>query len=186
MTEDEIDEEAFLRERKCNEQKNIELLKALNMSYGDLLVFAARLMCTESFLFEVNEELNALLRQHEMVLDVFADRGRKIAEGTRAALLELVAEANNSTARALIKGIELQKSNQGKKGARAKIERDPKQSEKNLVYECWQKWQKNPDSYRGKAAFARDMLEKCEHLTSQKKIEDWCREWEKATRNHAG
>ena len=33
------------------------------------------------------------------------------------------------------------------------------------------------DRYKSKAAFARDMLEKCEHLTSTKKIEDWCREW---------
>lgn len=73
------------------------------------------------------------------------------------------------------------------RGAIAKIERDPKQAEKRFVYECWLEWQKKPDNlgrYKGKAAFARDMLSKCEHLTSQKKIEDWCREWERA--NPAG
>lgn len=61
---------------------------------------------------------------------------------------------------------------------------DPKQQEKSFIYSCWQGWQEKPDSYKSKAAFARDMLTKCEKLKSQKKIEDWCREWEKA--NPAG
>ncbi|WP_143053092.1 hypothetical protein [Nitrosovibrio tenuis] len=64
-------------------------------------------------------------------------------------------------------------------GAIARIKRDPKQKEKSFVFDCWQKWQQSPTIYSSKAAFARDMLEKCEHLASQKKIEDWCREWEK-------
>lgn len=58
--------------------------------------------------------------------------------------------------------------------------RDPRQKEKNFVFECWQEWQQNSGRYPSKAAFARDMLEKCENLVSYKKIEDWCREWEKA------
>lgn len=70
------------------------------------------------------------------------------------------------------------RSSIGKKGALAKLARDPKQNEKAFVYECWDAWQKKIDSYESKAAFARDMLSKCEYLTSQKKIEDWCREWE--------
>lgn len=67
------------------------------------------------------------------------------------------------------------------RGAIARIERDPKQKEKTFIYECWQRWQQSPETYASKAAFARDMLSKCEHLTSQKKIEDWCREWESET-----
>lgn len=59
-----------------------------------------------------------------------------------------------------------------------KLEQDPKQHEKSFVKECWQQWQINPESYKSKAAFARDMLDKCEHLKSTKKIEDWCRQWE--------
>jgi len=62
-----------------------------------------------------------------------------------------------------------------------KLKRDPRQNEKTFVYECWRDWQKKPNSYKGKAAFARDMLTKCEHLKSQKKIEDWCREWGSGT-----
>lgn len=61
-----------------------------------------------------------------------------------------------------------------------KLKRDPKQREKKFVRECWDTWQQNPESYKSKAAFARDMLTKCEHLESQKKIEDWCRAWEAA------
>jgi hypothetical protein len=67
-----------------------------------------------------------------------------------------------------------------KAGAKAKLSNDERQSEKVFVLSCWKSWRQNPPSYKSKAAFARDMLDKCQHLTSQKKIEDWCREWEKA------
>jgi hypothetical protein len=69
------------------------------------------------------------------------------------------------------------------RGAMARIERDPKQKDKKFVYECWQKWQESHKRYPSKAAFARDMLDKCEHLVSNKQIEDWCREWEKSEPN---
>jgi hypothetical protein len=59
-----------------------------------------------------------------------------------------------------------------------KLKHDPKQREKQFVRECWNEWQKTPGSYKSKASFARDMLNKCEHLVSVKKIEDWCRQWE--------
>ncbi len=67
-----------------------------------------------------------------------------------------------------------------KAGAKVKLSNDERQSEKVFVLSCWKSWRQNPPSYKSKAAFARDMLDKCQHLTSQKKIEDWCREWEKA------
>ena len=65
--------------------------------------------------------------------------------------------------------------------AMARYKKDPKQKEKIFVKECWAIWQTRPDSYDGKASFARAMLDKCEHLQSQKKIEDWCRAWEAET-----
>lgn len=61
-----------------------------------------------------------------------------------------------------------------------KIAKDPKTKEKEFVKECWLAWQDKPASYKFKSEFAIDMLEKCEHLKSQKKIEDWCRDWKKA------
>jgi hypothetical protein len=69
-----------------------------------------------------------------------------------------------------------------KEAAAARYAKDPKQREKNFVRQCWLNWQKKPAAYTSKAAFARDMLTKCEHLTSQKKIEDWCRDWEEENR----
>ena len=61
----------------------------------------------------------------------------------------------------------------------AKLKKDPKQTEKSFVFDCWKTWQEKPRSYKYKSDFAKDMLDKCEHLESQKKIEDWCRDWEK-------
>lgn len=72
------------------------------------------------------------------------------------------------------------------RAAQARHARDPKQKDKAFVYECWKLWRAGETSYRSKAAFAKDMLRKFEgadedgHITSQKKIEDWCREWEKS------
>ncbi len=56
---------------------------------------------------------------------------------------------------------------------------DPRNNEKAFVKECWLDWKKSPNKYSSKAEFARDMLDKSEHLTSAKVIEDWCREWDK-------
>lgn len=61
--------------------------------------------------------------------------------------------------------------------AQRKHKNSPQRTEKEFVYACWQEWQRAPERYRYKAEFARDMLEKCEHLKSQKKIEEWCRAW---------
>ena len=65
-----------------------------------------------------------------------------------------------------------------KQGAAAKLSRSPQQQEKQLVRDCWDTWQQRPATYKGKAAFARDMLSKCESLKSPRVIERWCREWE--------
>lgn len=64
-------------------------------------------------------------------------------------------------------------------GAQEKLARDPKQKEKLFVRGCWDGWQRDPNKYPTKAEFGRDMLSKCEHLTNNKIIEDWCREWER-------
>ena len=66
-----------------------------------------------------------------------------------------------------------------KHASMAKLKKDPKQTEKAFVFDCWKAWQEKPSSYKFKSDFAKDMLDKCEHLESQKKIEDWCRDWEK-------
>lgn len=75
--------------------------------------------------------------------------------------------------------IKIAHSNMAKKGALARLRNDRRQSEKQFILECWRDWRADKHKYRSKAAFARDMIEKCERLTSTKKVEDWCREWEK-------
>lgn len=65
-----------------------------------------------------------------------------------------------------------------KKGAATKLANSPKQQEKRLVRECWDAWQTQPAIYKGKAAFARDMLSKYEKLESARVIERWCLEWQ--------
>lgn len=69
------------------------------------------------------------------------------------------------------------RSEMGRAAAAARFQRDPKQQEKRFIRDCWQGWQDEPDRYPSQAAFARDMLQKCEHIVSQKTIEDWCRDW---------
>lgn len=67
---------------------------------------------------------------------------------------------------------------QGRRGARARLENDPKQAAKAMVKECWIDWQMEPARYASKSAFALDMLSKFEQLQSQAVIAGWCRTWE--------
>ena len=64
---------------------------------------------------------------------------------------------------------------------KTKNDKDGKQAAKTFVKECWQAWQKSPNKYKSKEAFARDMLEKNPGiLESTKVITDWCRLWKKS------
>lgn len=65
------------------------------------------------------------------------------------------------------------------KGAKAKLAIDPKQAAKGKVKECWNDWQKKPNNYKGKSAFAKDMMNKFEELDNQAVIARWCGQWEK-------
>lgn len=147
--------------------------------------------------------------QHLVVRDNIEDAERKIAVVAKRAISEHAGIEDNINHGLLfyallgLKGVEDSlnmwrdlldqlipfgeaRSKLASEGGAARAANDPKQKEKGFVFQCWQDWQKsktaeNPKgTYSSKAAFARDMLEKYEHLISQKKIEDWCREWEKA------
>lgn len=69
--------------------------------------------------------------------------------------------------------------NMGYRGAIEKLKRDPKQAAKATVKECWCDWQKKPTNYKGKSAFAKDMMAKFEELDNQAVITRWCGQWEK-------
>jgi hypothetical protein len=78
------------------------------------------------------------------------------------------------------------RSSLARHAAITRLANDPKQKAKQYVFSCWQVWQEEPERYKSKADFAKNMLKQgqCEILESQKKIEDWCRAWEKT--NPAG
>jgi hypothetical protein len=73
------------------------------------------------------------------------------------------------------------RSEMAKAGAAGRIAKDPKQSAKTSVKECWELWQRDPERYKGPSAFARDMRSKFENLESDEVIRRWCREWKTAT-----
>lgn len=63
--------------------------------------------------------------------------------------------------------------------AKTKHASSTKAGEKNIMRECWNAWRANPGRYRGKADFARDMLDKFPDWKNAKVIEGFCRKWEK-------
>jgi len=65
------------------------------------------------------------------------------------------------------------------KGAAAKWARDPRQAEKAMIRAQWETWPARLARKRYKAAFARAMLDQCQHLTDEKTITDWCLKWER-------
>jgi len=54
---------------------------------------------------------------------------------------------------------------------------DGKQNAKAIIKKEWEKWQKKPNSYPSKAAFARAMLGSYTNLESHRVIERWCKGW---------
>lgn len=153
----------------------LALLKRLDLTQEQLLVLAANIMASEGMTSEDNQALLDVTRSHQLALKIFAGDIGNISH----AALEMLAEANNVAAKSLLAGVRIQKSSAARKSAFRKVALDPRKPEKAFVQECWKEWQKAPHKYKSKAAFAKDMLDKCQHLESQKKIEDWCRKWEK-------
>ncbi len=74
-------------------------------------------------------------------------------------------------------------STRASQNATKRHENDPRASEKKFIRECWNEWQSQPLQYKSNAAFARSMVEKCEHLTSHKAIENWCIGWKREAKN---
>jgi uncharacterized protein YaaR (DUF327 family) len=157
-------------------------LKEKNLSYDELLCYAAEY----SEWIEVLEFENDNLKKVQAVYDKLLSWNDALLDHQQTHFdvvttfdeAKALLSSKRNFAEGSIAGRDAQKRIMAKKGALAKTASDPKQKEKSFVYGCWEKWQANPGNYKSKANFARDMLDKCEHLTSTKKIEDWCREWE--------
>ena len=72
--------------------------------------------------------------------------------------------------------------------AKMRLLNDPKQAEKLFVKESWDAWKSNPQQYTYNTTFATAMLDKLrpddpeeegKHLSSVKKITEWCTQWER-------
>jgi len=184
MPANKIEDASFFKELKKKEEKYIEQLRKRNLSYEELLQVAAAFLVSALEEQALVDELHSDLEQCGLALHCFSSQIKDNAGNLNLALIEMLSESKNLAAKSLLKGVELQKKALARKGAKAKLFNDPKQQEKTFVLECWLAWQQNPDSYPSQAAFARDMLEKCEALVSQPKIEAWCREWKKSLPTH--
>lgn len=136
-----------------------------------------------------SEEMGKAVREYEDMLNlehqflsVLRTDTSVLADNQKLAIAEFFDSATNMAVAALKHGVQITKRRAKEinaDGGRARWKNDPKTPEKELVATCWREWKLHPSRYRSKAAFARDVLQKCEHLTSQKQIEDWCRAWEK-------
>ena len=66
------------------------------------------------------------------------------------------------------------------KGGLSRHQNDPKAGDKQLVKACWESWECSPSKYPSVEEFARDMLEKTEHLAGNTQvITRWVRGWKK-------
>lgn len=66
-----------------------------------------------------------------------------------------------------------------RRGAQIMLANSPKQKFKSVARKYWDDWKVRPQLYRGKAEFARDMIEKSNGvMESHRVIEGWCRTWE--------
>lgn len=66
------------------------------------------------------------------------------------------------------------------KGGISRHRNDPKAGDKELVKACWESWECTPNKYPSVEEFARDMLDKTEHLAGNTQvIARWVRGWKK-------
>lgn len=168
----EIDPDGFNAE--VNE--HVEMLRAQDLPYEQLLMVAARAMTEAKY----NEGVYHcdLDDAHRSIEQEVRNKNHAEKRATMATMEGIVA---SERAHRLAEDLKSAPSRAALKAAKAKLakDKDGKQEAKRFVEDCWKDWQKKPDSYSGQAEFARDMLSKCENLKSQPAIENWCREWKK-------
>jgi hypothetical protein len=145
--------------------------------------FAAGAMLGQEQLLEDLEFHIETLRRIELAISILRTDVERLNDEQKLRAIQLLDDLGNNLAiEGLKHGVEITErrlKRLNSKGGRSRWENDPKTIEKRFVEDCWRGWQATPTRYISKAAFARDMLEKCSHLTSQKQIDDWCRAWSK-------
>jgi aryl carrier-like protein len=129
---------------------------------------------------ELQDEFAANLRNMNLSYDELIEKAALIGAETVLLLDEQKNKIESGLDNLMIETIVWQKKLRASDSAKAMHANDPKQAEKKFIKECWLDWKnKDPKRYRSNTAFADDMLTKCEHLTSHKKITEWCAAWAK-------
>ena len=105
--------------------------------------------------------------------------GHGLNEKHKKNVASMVKKAKEDEAKRINDLVKKEASEKGRHARIKGLERSPKQEDKNLVYGCWREWQEDANRYKSKAAFDRDMLDKCKSIESIKTIERWRREWGK-------
>lgn len=164
--------ENFKRDRRLKVQEKAKELCSLSLSYDQLLQLAAEQQVRRE---ELQGTIDDLISKNQQ-LGKLALESSALFKSTTKELAEL---NDRHVELSFAQGVNTQKRSLAKSGAEAKLDNDPKQQEKEFVRECWNEWQKNPERYEGKTAFARDMLTKCDALKNQNVIVRWCGAWEK-------
>lgn len=138
--------------------------------YGDMCVVA----CEHK---NIADDYSKILRDYERAGNVRRQKEKEGFEGLNLAVLEMMAASKNAVAAGILKGAQAQKVALAKKGAKAKLSKDPKQAAfREIRADHWPKW---CHKKRYKAPFAREMIKLFPILESPKVIEDRCRHWEK-------
>jgi len=154
-------------------------LEAANLTRDELLRRAAAAEMWAAFIEEAYESSRKANIDHEDILANLNMSLRDHACREKNAMQSVLIAAKEGMEKALLAGSSLQKQSQARRGAKAKLANDPKQAAKSIVKECWGEWQRKPSSYKGKSAFAKDMMTKFEALDNQAVITRWCGQWEK-------
>lgn len=177
---DECENAQFFAEMKEKEKVNFERLIALNLTHEQLLTLAACLLACQ---FESEKLIDDLFREldaKQLFISLLGANFKKNSSEMKVAQMKMLRDVRRGLNEAFLSGSMLQKTSAARNSARVKVARDPRQRDKAFVLQCWKEWKADPSRYKNKTKFARDMLDKCQHLESEKKITDWCREWEKS------
>lgn len=109
-----------------HENEYIAQLRQLFGSYEDLLVFAARLMHTESKLVDEVSRLRCVISDHQQAINVFTSNLDRVSAETVSFLLEGLAASGSIGARSILDGIVRQNSRTSKKVVSQRIDQQLK------------------------------------------------------------
>lgn len=161
------------------EREYIAQLRRSKLSYGDLvLLLAIEKVSTDILKW-------ALEGKDEQIADLEAWQREAVAHDKEAA--EKLEHLKQLYDRALVLEIRGSRIAMAKKGAQARLEKDPKQIAKANAKELWRKWQDGMVIFKSGAAFGRHIVSTMPDIESPTVVERWVTAWrrERKSTHHA-